>query len=333
MFPVRIGPLLNGLISPGGGIRMRGLVRAFVLCLVIGSPLWGQVGNSVLTGTVEDATQARIPGVTITAANKQTGIQTPVITNESGSYNLPNLPPVQYTLRASLPGFRTAVFDNIDLGGNQTRHFNFRLEMPHAYTVVEVSVVAQQLLTQAGGTVGDVLPEQAVRNLPLVGNDVLDLVNVLGGVQIALPGTLTFGEDVNQSAGASRWTTVAGVSATFVNTSINGLTVTDSFYAGIGEPDNTSGILSVTRINPDLVGEVKLILTPVDAELGRGNGQIQLTTRSGTNKYAGSVRWDLRNPALNARSWADNYTPDAAKVRAGCDYTVRGDCLPTRSWY
>jgi len=312
---------------------MRGLVRVIVLCLGITSPVWAQLGNSVLTGTVEDATQARIPGVTIAAANKQTGIQTTVVSNESGSYNLSNLTPGQYTLRASLPGFRTQVFDNIDLGGNQTRRFNFTLEVAQTQTAVEVSVDAQQLLTQAGGTIGDVLPEQAVRDLPLVGNDVLDLVSVLGGVQIALPGTLTFGEDVNQSAGASRWTTLAGVSATFVNTSINGLTVTDSFYAGIGEPDNTSGILSVTRVNPDLVGEVRLILTPVDAELGRGNGQIQLTTRSGTNKYAGSVRWDLRNPALNARSWSENQTADAARFREGCDYTKRGDCTPTRNWY
>src|SRR5262245_19089739 len=105
MFPVRRRPLFDGLFSPGGGIRMRGLVRVIVLCFAIASPLLAQVGNSVLTGTVEDATQARIPGVTIAAANKQTGVQTNVVTNESGSYNIPNLTPGQYTLRASLPGF------------------------------------------------------------------------------------------------------------------------------------------------------------------------------------------------------------------------------------
>src|SRR5262245_18321921 len=312
---------------------LRTVICIGLVILGLATPAWAQVGSSTVTGMATDQTDARIPGVTVTATNKQTGVQTTVLTNESGVYNMPNLIPGTYTLRGSLPGFQAQVFENVDLGGAQTRRFNFTLQVATAARSVEVSVDAQALLTQSGGTVGDVLPEQAVRDSPLDGNDVLDLVNVVGDVQLAIPGTLTFGEDVNQSAGASRWTTVAGVSATFVNTSVNGLTVTDSFYAGIGEPDNTSGILSATRINPDLVGEVKLILTPVDAELGRGNGQIQLTTRSGTNKYAGSVRWDLRNPALNARSWADNYTPDAAKVRAGCDYTVRGDCLPTRSWY
>jgi Carboxypeptidase regulatory-like domain len=304
-----------------------------LVTLGLAMPIWAQVGNSVVTGIVTDQTDARIPGVTVTATNKQTTVQTTAISNESGVYNMPNVLPGTYTLRASLPGFQAQVYENVNLGGNETRRFNFTLQVATAATSVEVSVDAQQLLTQTGGTVGDVLPEQAVRDLPLVGNDVLDLVNVLGGVQLAPQGTLSFGADVNQSGAASRWTTLAGVSATFTNTSVNGLTVTDSFYAGIGEPDNTSGILSVTRINPDLVGEVRLILTPVDAELGRGNGQIQVTTRSGTNKYSGSVRWDVRNPALNARTWAENSIADSARLRENCNFTERGDCTSPVNWY
>jgi len=115
---------------------MRGLVRAFVLCLVIASPPWGQVGSSVLTGIVEDATQARIPGVTVVAANTQTGVQT------TGSYNTPNLTPGTYTLRAWLPGFRPQVFENIALGGNETRRFTFTLQVAATETTVEVSVDA-----------------------------------------------------------------------------------------------------------------------------------------------------------------------------------------------
>jgi hypothetical protein len=309
------------------------LAIAAILYIGLFTPLWSQLGNSVLTGIVEDASKARIPGVEVVANNSQTGVETTVITNEAGVYNIPNLVPGVYTLRASLPGFQPQIFQNIQLAGSETRRFNFVLQVSAAATTVEVTVDAQQLLTQSSGTVAELLPETAVRNLPLVGNDVLDLVNVLPGVQLALPGTLTFGTDVNQSAGASRWTTLAGVSATFTNTSVNGVTVTDSFYAGIGEPDNTSGILSVTRMNPDLIGEVRMVLTPVDAELGRGNAQIQLTTRSGTNDFKGSARWDIRNPALNARSWLENWAPDAARLRAGCDPAKRGNCAPDRNWY
>src|SRR4030095_8102596 len=305
------------------------LLLVTLLCLVM--PVWAQLGNGVFTGTVGDPTDARIPGVTVTARNTQTGVETVVLSNESGVYNMPNLIPGTYTLRASLPGFQAQTYQNIDLGGNQTRRFNFTLQIAATRTDIEVTVDAQQLLTQSGGTVGDVLPEAAVHALPLVGNDVLDLVNVLGGVSLAPSGSMNFSEAA--TGAGSRFTTLAGVSATFVNTSVNGLTVTDNFYAGIGEPDNTSGILSVTRINPDLIGEIRLILTPVDAELGRGNGQIQLTTRSGTNRFAGSARWDVRHPALNARSWAENTVSDASRLRAGCDAYERGDCASPRNWY
>src|SRR5438105_2077030 len=70
-------------------------------------------------------------------------------------------------------------------------------------------------------------------------------------------------------------TTFAGISAADVNVQRDGITVNDTRYP--------VGISSTTRINPDLVGEVRMVLTPVDAELGRGNGQVQILTRSGTN--------------------------------------------------
>src|SRR5262245_3091430 len=95
------------------------------LCIGFVSPLWAQLGNSVLTGIVEDPSQARIPGVTITAVNTQTSVQTVVLSNESGAYNIPNLLPGTYTLRASLPGFQAQIYEKIELGGNQTQRFNF----------------------------------------------------------------------------------------------------------------------------------------------------------------------------------------------------------------
>jgi hypothetical protein len=73
---------------------MRGLVRVvLVLCCIgaVSSLLAAQGGSDVLTGTVEDDSQASFPGVTVVAANTQTRVQTTVISNKSGSYNIPNL--------------------------------------------------------------------------------------------------------------------------------------------------------------------------------------------------------------------------------------------------
>jgi len=269
------------------------IAAAALLLLVLFANASAQTGEGGLTGTVEDPGKALIPGVTITATNTQTGVETRAVTNESGGYNIPGLLPGLYKLTADLPGFRTVSFNNIDLGTNETKRFNFTLEVASQNTVVDV-IDASALLTTSSASIDQALPEYRVRDLPLVGNNVLDLIGVLGGARVS-----AFGGDL---------TTFAGISAGYVNTTVNGQSVNDGRYE--------AGVYSTTRINPDMVSEVRLVLTPVDAEMGRGNGQVQIQTRSGTNQYRGSAVWNLRNTALDARSWFDNRTTP----------------LPTRTW-
>jgi hypothetical protein len=71
-----------------------------------------------------------------------------------------------------------------------------------------------------------------------------------------------------------------------------------------------NGVFGTTVMNPDMVGEIRLILTPVDAEMGRGNGQVQITTRSGTNRFNGSAVWSIRNTALDSNTWSNNNDVD-----------------------
>src|SRR5712691_7784486 len=224
-------------------------VTAAVLLVVTTGGL-AQTGNGALTGTVEDPTKALIPGVNITATNAQTGVATTVLTNESGGYNIQGLLPGVYKLTAELAGFRAVSFNNIDLGTSETKRFNFTLEVASQTTNVDV-IDATALLTTSSATIDQALPEYKVRDLPLVGNNVLDLIGVLGGARV--------------SAAGGDLTTFAGISAAYVNTTVNGQSVQDGRYQ--------AGIYSTTRINPDMVSEVRLVLTPVDAEMGRGNGQ------------------------------------------------------------
>jgi hypothetical protein len=120
-----------------------------------------------------------------------------------------------------------------------------------------------------------VLTEDKVRDLPLVTNNVLDLMKTMPGVRGGIYSTNT---------------TFAGISASAVNTTRDGLSVQEGRYA--------YGVGSTTLINPDMVGEFRVILAPVDAETGRGNGQVQIITRSGTNQVRGSAVWNIKNSAL-----------------------------------
>jgi hypothetical protein len=108
--------------------------------------------------------------------------------------------------------------------------------------------------------------------------------------------------------------TVGGLDLNSVNVTRDGLTQNDTRFssagdvtAGVAIPHGGgTGVMSSTTINPDLVGEIRLILSPVDAEFGRGNAQIQVSTRSGTNKFSGAAAWNVQNTALNANTWGNN---------------------------
>src|SRR5215467_11100143 len=240
------------------------------LCL---PSVFAQTSNSSVGGFVQDPSQAFIPGVTVTATNTQTGVVTTVITNESGAYNIPSLLPGTYKLTAELPGFKSQVISDVQLGQSAIARYNFTLQVGAAAETVEVTAESTALIAESSPTIGNVLAERTVRDLPLVSNNVLDLMT---GTMAGIRGT-----DLTES------TTFAGVSTSMVNTVRDGLSVQNGRYA--------NGVGSVTMLHPDMVGEMRVILTPVDAEMGRGNGQVEILTRSGTNQFHGAGFWSVRN--------------------------------------
>jgi hypothetical protein len=98
--------------------------------------------------------------------------------------------------------------------------------------------------------------------------------------------------------------TFAGLGAYYVNLQRDGIESNAMARWGVS-------IQTSTFMSPDLVGEVKLVLAPVDAEMGRGNGQMQVLTRSGTNQFRGTAVWSVRNSALDANTWNNNNDIDS----------------------
>jgi hypothetical protein len=253
-----------------------------------------QSGNASVSGSVSDVTAALIPGVTIRAANTQTGVVSAQVTNEAGVYNFTSLQPGVYRVTAELPGFQTQSYTNVVLGTSQQVRLNFTLQIAAVAQTFEVSIPVDTLLATSSSSVGTVLTENTVRDLPIVGRDALELVNIMAGFREPVDPT-----NSNARTGANGGF-VAGISTAAVNTTRDGISVNDGRY--------NLGVFSATRINPDLVGELRIILAPVDAETGRGSGQVQILTRSGTNQYNGSAVWNVQNSALNANTWNNNRT-------------------------
>src|SRR5688572_1044308 len=256
---------------------MQRILLAAAILLAI-STATAQTTNATLGGTVTDATKALIPGVTITATNTQTGIVSSGITNESGSYNFPSLQSGTYKVSAALPGFQTQTYNDVALGVSQQVRLNFSLEVAGTVQILDVNVSPDTLIATTSSSIGAVLPEYKVRDLPLATRNVLDLVGTTAGTQ---------------------GSNFAGGRLTQLNTTRDGIPVSDGRY--------DIGAATTTYVSPDLIDEVRVIVAPADAETGRGSGQIQMSTRSGTNEFHGSLFWSNRNSALSANSWNNNF--------------------------
>lgn len=266
--------------------------------LVLAMQAFSQSSNSTLGGTVADASQAVLPGATVTATNTQTGVATTTLTNNAGAYNFPSLQPGIYKITVEMTGFQTTTKTDAELRASGRSTVNFELQVKGVTDVVEITSTAQEQLIESSSSTGTVLESQMITNLPLVNNDVMDLINIMGGT---VPYQHPIWDAYNQ--------TFAGVNSFNINLQRDGIT--------INEPRYNSGIVSPSRINPEMVGEFKMILSPVDAEMGRGAGQVQIMTRSGANAYHGSAIYNIQNSSLDANEFDRNRNGTATKDESG----------------
>src|SRR6185503_16489103 len=170
------------------------------------------------------------------------------------------------------------------LGISQQVRLNFNLQVGAQAQSVEVTVAADTLIATTSASVGNVLPDYKVNDLPMANRNVLDLVKTTPGV----------GGATNDS--------FAGLSNTFTMTTRDGIPVNN------GRSTPGSALLYTTTFtSPDLVEQVRIITAPVDAELGRGSGQVQLQTRSGTNQFHGALFWTNRNAVWDASNASNNF--------------------------
>src|SRR5215471_12621955 len=130
----------------------------FLACaFFVSSPLFSQSSNGTISGSVADSSGAVIPGVTVTATNNATGVVTTVLSNDSGVYSFASLQPGTYKISASLSGFQTQTFNDVQLGNAGQLRLNFSIQVAGANQAIEVSVEAENLITASSSSIGGVL--------------------------------------------------------------------------------------------------------------------------------------------------------------------------------
>jgi Carboxypeptidase regulatory-like domain/TonB dependent receptor len=251
---------------------------------------WGQ-STASLTGTVTDPTGAVVANARVVVHSLSTGTDRVIETDSAGIYAVPSLQPGDYSVQVTASGFSTYSVPKMTLEVDQSATENVRLAVSSTGVTVEVNTAETQIEAQTI-TVGQVIDNNAVQNLPLNGRHFLDLtVLTPGGVVADTAGSLT---SPSRGLGANSFIT-AGNREDSVNFEINGINLNDISQNQITFQPSIS-----------TTSEFKIDNSTFSAEYGRSDGSIvTVATRSGTDHFHGEAFDYFRNEALDARWYFD----------------------------
>ncbi|MCW5976546.1 MAG: carboxypeptidase regulatory-like domain-containing protein [Bryobacteraceae bacterium] len=279
------------------------LFSAIAASVFMAGDLRGQAITARVLGTVTDPTGAAVPAASVTISNVDTGQARSTTTNEAGNYEFPFLPIATYTLSVEKAGFQKAEVSRFRLFVDQTARIDVNLNVGQVTETVEVQAEAIGLQTQ-DATVGTVIDSQKIAELPLNGRSFVQLALLTPGVNPGTPGSITVrrrrgavGQDVGMSANGARDTQ------------------NRFYYDGIEAMDLDSYSFSFSP-SVDAIQEFKVQSSTYSAEVGGApGGQVNLTTKGGTNDYHGGAWWFNRNDAFAALAPFQPYSPNAAPPR------------------
>jgi hypothetical protein len=264
---------------------MRHLVFAAVLCLSAGVLSAQTLGS--LTGEIKDPSGAVAPNVAVTLTNVATNGTRNNVTNGAGIYSFPDIEPADYRVTLKASGFET-ISSTFTLQVEQHARLDFSLVVGQATQTIEVSGVAATLNTE-DATVGTVIEEKRIVDLPLSSRDFFQLVALSPNVNYGF----TAPAQASGREGGTRASitiSTAGSRSAWQNYTLDGVTNTDIDFN-----------LYIILPSIDMIQEFKSQSGVYPAEFGRDAGQVNVSTKSGTNNLHGAVFDFLRNIDLDAR--------------------------------
>jgi hypothetical protein len=260
-----------------------------VVLLILASFAWAQMNTAEISGVVEDASGAVIPGAGVIAVQLGTHLKFMVSTNDTGQYALEQLPLGDYSLTVTAPRFKEAIDPHVTLHVGDHVRVDFALEVGKIDEIVMVEEAAEPLQKQSA-QINDVIENQQVLDLPEKDREFLELA-LLGGGVVNPPGG-TRGDSLQQTG---KLINILGQRTGHNLFLLDGVSVTDEYYNNV-------------VLNPSLddIQEFNLDKTNYSAEFGgKSGGVINVITKSGTNALHGDAYEFIRNNIFDARNFFD----------------------------
>jgi len=263
-------------------------VSFFLVCLLICRFSSAQAVNGTILGTVTDPTGATVTNAQVTIELTGQDIVHTSVTNESGNFTEPDLPPGTYTVTVSAPGFKKETRENIELLTNTTSRVDVSLSAGSVAETITVTT-APTLLQTDRADISTNIEQHQIANLPLSsGNSFQSLLNTVPGMA-----PIVFNNSQFYNANNDLSVNANGQSS-YVNLyQIEGI-----------DDDQRTGIHIILVPPAAAIQSVDITTNNFEAEFGRAVGTVvNVTLKSGTNQYHGSVFQNMENNGVNARNY------------------------------
>src|SRR5580692_3369337 len=275
------------------------LAVAAVTLLLNAALLQAQVDTGSITGTVTDPSGAVVSGAKVTITNEGTGASLSTSAGADGIYNFSPVRIGSYKLEASAPGFKTMVQTNVVVDVSARVEENFKLQTGAVTETVEVTSVAPVLQAE-DASVGQVVDQRSVNNLPLNGRNFTFLAQLAAGV--------------NTPEADTRGNAASGAFTANGNRPAQNNYMLDGIDNNSDTVDFLNGTNFVVLPPVDAIEEFKVQTSDFSAEFGRsGAAVLNATIKSGTNQFHGSAWEFFRNDRLDAA----DYFEDAQNIPKG----------------
>jgi hypothetical protein len=267
----------------------------------------GQTVTGSVRGTVTDVSGAAIPEAQVIATNVNTGVKTTTKSDRSGAYNIQTLPIGTYRLSGTKAGFNVSSTNPFSLEIDQIAKIDLKLRVGEVSVQVDVAADSGSILQTEDASMGTTFTANTLDSMPLPGQN-------FSAATVFVPGAVlpTYGS-LGTTQGTERDTSFASST----QPSFNGNRMQTNNYIFDGT-DINEPLQNTIAYNPapEAIGQMRVITGNPDAEYGNVNGgEILAVTKSGTNKFHGSVYAFYENQNWQANSWANKYlVPVAAKA-------------------